>query len=446
MAVRAADWDRGLPTPGIDQIEALVCELVQSLTPDAAAVGRNRGRPPVLPATLLWAGLLVCVLRRAPSQLALWRLLSSRGLWGYPAVPVTDDAVYKRLAHDGPAAMAGLFGGLTQLLSERLTPVAATDLAPFATEVVALDETTLDPVARRLPVLRGAPPGDAQLLPGKLAGVFDIRRQLWRTLVHVPNPQQNEKAGARALVAHLPTGSLILADLGYFGFRWFDELTAAHHFWISRLRAKTSYELLHVFYQDEQTLDALVWLGAHRADRARHAVRLVEFRVGATTHRYLTNVDDPQRLSIAAIARLYARRWDIELAVNLVKTHLGLHLLWSSKPAVILTQIWAVLIIAQVLQALRLLIAHAAGVDPFEVSLPLLITYLPQYAARHADPLAAFLRDAPTLRFIRPSRRVQIRAPAIPAHLLIPRPDGLCLVRTPRYAQRKCRSAPQFAN
>ena len=49
-------------------------------------------------------------------------------------------------------------------------------------------------------------------------------------------------------------------------------------------------------------------------------------------------------------------------------------------------QVWAVLIIAQLLQALRLTIAAGAGVDPFEVSMPLLVQYLPQYAARGINP------------------------------------------------------------
>ncbi|MEA2515984.1 MAG: hypothetical protein QOJ59_5473 [Thermomicrobiales bacterium] len=34
-------------------------------------------------------------------------------------------------------------------------------------------------------------------------------------------------------------------------------------------------------------------------------------------------------------SRLYAQRWDIEMAVKTVKTDLSLHLLWSSMPAVI---------------------------------------------------------------------------------------------------------------
>jgi len=44
---------------------------------------------------------------------------------------------------------------------------------------------------------------------------------------------------------------------------------------VSRLREKTSYQLVHDFWRFEGNIDALIWLGAHRADRAGQLVRLV---------------------------------------------------------------------------------------------------------------------------------------------------------------------------
>ena len=424
------------------QIEAVLVELAADLTPGRP---NGRGRPPILPAAVLWTALALGVLRGAMSQLAIWRLVLETGLWRGGRIVVSDEAVYRRLARaPEPSPMAALFAQMTTLLAARAAPDQP--LAPFAAAVVALDETTLDQVARTLPALRGLPPGDDRLLPGKLAALFDVRRQLFRAVVHLPNPHQNEKAAARGLAATLEPGTLLLADLGYFGFAWFDELTDAGQWWLSRLRAKTSYRVEHVAYQDEATFDGLVWLGAHRADRARHLVRLVRFRVGARTHADLTNVRDPRQLSLAQIAQLYARRWDIELAVKLVKRDLGLHLLWSAKPAVILHQVWATLVIAQILLALRREVAHAARVDDFDVSLSLLIQYLPPYAARHDDPLAAFVADGRLLGFIRPSTRTHARAPVIPPEALIPPPADLPLTQTPRYAGRRCSPATLTAN
>ncbi len=420
----------------IGDIEEFLQRCLEDMEPDHNDKGP--GRPRILPAMALWAGLLVCVLRGFSSQLAVWRLISERGLWFFPRFPVTDQAVYKRLHTAGTKPLEELFEQISNVLAQRFQGAVSDKLAPFAKEVVCIDESTLDAVSRRLPSLRRIPKGDSRLLAGKLSGAFDMRRQQWRTVRFQPNPQQNEKVMARDLVAELPAGTLLVADLGYFGFAWFDWLTDSGYHWLSRLRAKTSYEVVHVFYQRGEVFDGIVWLGAYRADRAKHAVRLVTFRQGGTMRRYITNVRDPHAFPIRSIAEVYARRWDIEMALKLVKQHLKLHLLWSSKQVVILQQIWATLIISQVLQALRLEVAYKAGVDPFDVSIGLLVQYAPQYGYEGRDPVKIFVERGRDLGFIRPSRRTRIHAPTIPDQAILPAPPTLALSRTPRYANRNC--------
>jgi hypothetical protein len=146
---------------------------------------------------------------------------------------------------------------------------------------------------------------------------------------------EREQLHARDLVAGVPAKSLILADLGYFGFAWFDDLTAAGYYWLSRLRARTSWTPLHTFYDQGGITDQLVWLGAYRADGARHAVRLITITRDTTTQRFVTNVCDPLLLPLHTVPALYARRWDVELAYKLLKRELNLRLLWSAKPVVI---------------------------------------------------------------------------------------------------------------
>jgi hypothetical protein len=423
----------------LDLVEGVVSQVVYDLEPDTDDLRHpGRGRPRILPALALWSGVLVCVLRGLGSQRAVWRLLTAHRLWHYPRYPVSDQAVYKRLAADGTGPLETLFAAVGRVLADRLARWRADDLAPFATAVVAIDETTLDQVARTLPGLGAIPKGDDRLLPGKLAALFDLRTQLFRRVEYIADPHQNEKVAARDLLTGLTTGALILADLGYFGFRWFDDLTDRGYWWVSRLRAKTSYTVLHTHYHRGDTFDGIVWLGKYRADRAKHAVRLVEFRHNGHLFRYVTNVLDPHQLPPQELARLYARRWDIELAFKLVKRHLGLHLLWSAKPGVVLQQVWAVLTIAQVVQALRLEIAGEAGVDVFEVSVALLVEYLPLLLADGVDPVAFVVAEGRRLQFIRPSRRTVIQAPAVPTAAVVPRPPDLVLVREPRYAERKC--------
>lgn len=421
----------------ITEIETYLRTMIESMKPLEKRSGQA-GRPRILPAMCLWAGLLVCVLRKQSSQASVWRLLSLNGLWSYPQFPVTDAAVYKRLANSGTAFLTEFFANVSAAIQERIAPYEQSKLAAFATGVYAIDVSTLDKVARKLPELREVKAGDKRLLPGKLAAVFNVRLQQWHHLQHVESPTENDKKSAFGLLATIPAGAMVLADLGYFGFRWFDEMTAQGYWWVSRLRSKTTYVVEHVFYKDGDTFDAIVWLGKYRADKAAHAVRLVTYRRGNTVHRYITNVLDPQQLSLDDCVHLYARRWDIELAFKLIKRELGLHMLWSGKTSVILLQVWAVLIISQILFALRMEIAGRAKVDPFDVSIKLLVEYFPAWSRDGRDVLSIFVKDGRRGGFIRPSRRIRIETPVIRQAEMHPLPAGIELTRKPRYAGKGC--------
>ena len=414
----------------VNSIEAVLREVIGGLEDERSS---RLGRPRVLPALALWAGMLVCVARGFGSQLDLWRLLTKVGVWDFPRFPLKDDAVYKRLKQASRETFHTIFDKVTRLLTMRREPVPAgtEPLAPFAAGVYALDEMTLDAIKKRLPSLRESVEA---VLPGKVTALFDVRAQLWHQVQFQAEAHQNEKVAARGMLEHVPPRSLILADLGYFAFAWFDDLTQAGHYWISRLRAKTSYTIVHTFYQCEGVLDAIVWLGAYRADRAAHAVRLVSFTRNGKTWAYLTNVLDPSQLSLLQISQLYARRWDIEMMFNMLKTHLHLHLLWASHLTVVLHQVFAVFTVAQVILGLRADIAQQAQADVFEVSLDLLIRWLPRFAQDGQDPVKAIVTLGRDMLIIRPSSRITVHAPDPPQSLYTPLPVGIVLTRQPRYA------------
>ena len=420
-------------------IEAFLQKVIKAEEDEAEEPRKEKGRKPILPSLVLWSGMIVAVLRGFKGQLDVWRLVSWDGLWQHSPYKVCDQAVYNRLENGGSQYLRQLFYQVRDGLSERLAPYSQKQIAPFATEVYAIDGSTLDKVARYLPVLRQVPNGDSRLLPGKLVGLFDIRRQQWREMVHLPNPNQNDKTVAGELVQGLAKGSLILADLGFFGFHWFDQLTDWNMWWISRLREKTTYEVIHTFYQDGDLFDGIIWLGKYRADKAAHAVRLVTFTMGKTHFRYITNILDPERLSLHDIAVLYARRWDIELAFKMVKRHLHLHILWSAKQEVILQQVWSVLIIAQILHAFQMEIAGLAQVDPFDVSLDLITRYVPRLTFEGKNPIQMIVDQGRDFGFIRPSRRIRPQTPSVDHLKIVPLPSDTILVRKPRYAQRRCK-------
>jgi len=418
----------------LTELEATVRDLLGE--PSLAPRG-GRGRPWTLPAAVLWSGLLVCVLRGFQQPADLYRLLCVHGFWRMPRYDLTDAAIYHRLETAKPDALAPLLTQVTQAVHERWPTLSCCALAPFATAILAVDHTILDAVLRRRHLLRELPNGDRCLLPGALGCLFDVRRQLWVRLQYLADPQQDLRQDVRSLVAGLAKGTLLLFDLGYFAFWFFDDLTEAGYHFVTRWRQKVTYTVEHCFYEGGSATvrlwDGLIYPGQHRADRAAHPVRMIRIErlVGSRweTYQYVTNVLDPRLLPAWQVAALYQRRWDIEQAFNLVKTHLGLRLLWSSHPKVILHQIYATFILCQVVLSLRNEVAERAQVDLREVSLVLLLRWLPQLAADFPDPIGEFVRGGRRAGYLRPVRGKSWDVPAVderdyvwPAHPPEPRP------------------------
>ena len=428
-----------LPVVSREQVCAQLTEALAVLPSSAGELAQaaperraGRGRPLELQPTHLWLGLLWAVLEGVAGYRALARFLAIHTLGRFAPVSLTDSALVQRLQQAGYEPLQTLFDQLGSWLQAWLSPPAC-ELAPFASHIIALDETKLDAVVRHLPWQRQHRLGDPVLLAGKLAALFDIRAQRWLRVQYVADALRNCKLEALALVADLPWHSLLLFDLGYFSFPWFDYLTERGFYWISRYREKTCYQLLHVYYQQGVILDAIVWLGSDHGARAGRAVRLVRFGDGQHLRMYLTNVRDPLLLPMSDIARLYARRWDIELAFLTIKELFGLHHWWSSQRPLILQQIAVVLLLAQLVQALRLHIAAQANCDPFDVSLPLLVEQLPHLLRARLNPVAWVLTYGKQQHVLRPSSRYHVVAPCIPPEQIIPLPADLVLTRKARY-------------
>jgi hypothetical protein len=409
-------------------------QLLLTMPATATSAPHKRGRPRTLSAWHLSLAVLLCLLHGLQSQLEVWRLIAFYGIGQLPALPLSDQAVYDRLEQDGVSAFQSVFAQLSQWLAQRLAPYENRRLAPFATAVLALDESVLDRVKRWVVWLREVPQGDSRLLPGRLVGLFDVRLQQWVRLDVLLDANADCKVHARAMLRGLAKGSLLLFDVGYFGFPWLDELTQAGYWYLTR------HQIVHVLYQADGVFDALVYLGVHSSDRAGELARLVSFRRGSQQYWYLTNVRDPAVLPIVDIARLYARRWDIELAFRELKEHLQLRLLWSAKLGVIYQQIWASLILAQLVHAYQVELAAQAGVEPFDVSLALLSRHLPRLLLHTADPMGFLVQHGRAMGLIRPSSRRVMQAPVVPLQQINYPPPELLQPRQAHSAHRKCGS------
>lgn len=428
-----------LPIPSQQQLLASLSQGSQALLTPAP----RRGRPATVTGIHLCLAIVVCGLQGFGTQLALWRLICMQAIGPFSAVQVVDQAIYNRLQR-AAGGMELFFEQVSRWMREQLEDWQDRSIAPFAKQVLALDESTLDAVGRWLPELRTLAAGDASLLAGRISALFDVRLQQWVRVEVLQEASANCKQHARSMVADVQAGTLLLFDRGYLSFPWFDELTERAVWWISRYGNRASYQVRQTLYQGDGVLDAIIVLGAYRADRGKYAVRLVQFYHRGQLHRYLTNVLDPQQLSLADIARLYARRWDIELAFGVLKEHLHVGQLWSAKWAVIQVQIWCALLLAQLFHGLQVQLAHQAGVEPFEVSIDLLVQLVPQLLRGGQAPIAYLLRHGRALGVIRPSSRVVIQTPWIePSWVQRPDPEAIKPREQARSARRKYERGPR---
>ncbi len=391
----------------------LTAALAPVLSQEVRSQRRPRGRPRELCESHLWLSLLLSLLGGMRSYQDWWRWLCSTAIGPFQPLALTDDALLKRLRQAGVEPVRQLFCLVSQGLAQSLAGHSSTALAPFASQILALDECTLDRLTRHLPLLRAVPAGDPRLLAGKLVALFNIRTQQWQTVRYVRDALQQGARLSLPLLEQVPIGSLRLFDLGYFNFAWFDYLGERALWFVSRWRTDTTYQLVHTFYRHQEILDALVWLGSRHGSRAGRLCRLVRFGDGEQVRCYVTNVLDPHLLSVRDIAQLYARRWDIELALLTLKEYLNLHHWWSGHPVLIEQQLWLVLILAQVYQAWRVRLAVHEHLEVFDVSLPLLIDYVP-HLIRQGEAIAPWVQaHGKALGLLRANQRFQVQVPRI---------------------------------
>ncbi len=286
--------------------------------------------------TLLW--------RRVPGVCTLTRMLNrERLLWAAPT-PVSQPALSERFltfpAELFERVLTRVLAALPARVARRTRPLPPLGQALQSRfhACYALDGTTLEALFRKLQSLREAP--DAPLA-GHLGVACDLVTHLPAKVWWAEDPATNDKALIPALLRWLHADSLLVFDLGYFAFPFFDQLTAAHCWFVTRLREKTSYTVEQVLINRPHVRDRIVHLGNYAANPSTYPVRLVEVYLGGQWHRYVTNVLDPQRLSVVEVVDVYSWRWHIETAFLLVKRLLDLAYLWVGSLNGVQLQVWA---------------------------------------------------------------------------------------------------------
>jgi hypothetical protein len=139
----------------------------------------KRGKPPELTLPHLCLALLVGVFCGATGFRDIWRWVVVEPLGSFPQLTITDEAVRKAVQRWGPQTFANLYIHLCDALPKVKLSQTTMALATFAREIVAIDESTLDAIHRHQKQLRHLDSSGSARLSGKIAGVWDVRRQRW---------------------------------------------------------------------------------------------------------------------------------------------------------------------------------------------------------------------------------------------------------------------------
>lgn len=176
---------------------------------------------------------------------------------------------------------------------------------------------------------------------------------------------------ARELLGSLKPGMLLLADRAFLGFDLWRAATDTGADLLWRVRANAVLPVVRQF-DDGSYLSEIVASRDYyrRADPIR--VRVVEYALGAeeTVYRLATSILDPQAAPAAELAALYAQRWEIETALDEIKTHQGgpHFVLRSQSPSGVEQEIYGFLLTHHALRSLIHDTAATAEIDPDRVS------------------------------------------------------------------------------
>jgi hypothetical protein len=396
-----------IPLPAVDEVEQ---RLMDVLSPSLLAPRQLERRDPRQPQRcirmrqrLLTLPVIVAIIvslvwRRVPSIAEVQKILTREGLLGMVPLQVSPQAITKRLDVLPAAVMGQLFAEVcTRVQAQSPPPLPHPRWAPVRERFPLLaigDGSTLEALRKKTAVLRER---TGLVLAGKMMVLVEAfsHRPLWQ--VYTEDAAANDKRFAAEILAALPVGGLLVFDLGFFSFLWFDDFTAQQKFFVTRMREKTAYRTVQMLSQGLAYRDEIIQVGQYRSNPCMHPLRMVSVLWQGAWYRYLTNVLDPQALSPRQVCELYRRRWRIEEAFALTKRVLDLAYVWTGSSNAVQLQIYATLIFYAVLLTICQQVAQVLG-EPLErISVEMVFRAFYHYSRAvqrgESDDLVAFLAE-----------------------------------------------------
>lgn len=373
-----------MPAPAIETLETELrrCVEPEHFNPIQSyhQIPEKLRRDRLLTLPVMLALVLGLVYRKLPSLGELLRVLNQEGLLWVKPMKVSKQALSKRLMQMPARLFESVFEQVMIEIRQRPSPGATVPgweaLNQRFPVVWVADGSTLEELRHSLKLLRDK----GTVLAGRMMMVVELFTHRPVASWYTSNAAANDKQWLDALLTRFPVGGLLIVDLGFFKFAWFDAFSEAHKYFVTRQREKTAFEVKQVLSSGSHYRDEVIVMGKYRSNPCRHPLRLVSVLWGKTWYRYLTNVMDPTHLSAQQVCDLYRRRWRIEDAFAVTKRLLGLAYLWGSDSNGVQIQIYATWILYAVLNDLCAQVAIALRQPLEKISIEMVFRGLYHFA------------------------------------------------------------------
>ncbi len=413
-AIRVAQ-SKHVPAPPLARpVAERLAELVHPATYAQMDYYHRLGlRDRLLNLPVMVALVISMIWQQVGSACEMVRLLAEEGfLWVSP-MPVTQQALSLRLLNF-PAVL------FERVLTDILPQVQARwqeRTRPLPPEVewaqqhfgrlLIFDGSTLDSLLRKLKALREQPEAP---LAGRIGALLDLGSRLPVQIWYEADPHAHDHRFLVGLVESLRARDLLVFDMGFLDFGFFDLLTDRLVAFITRPHSNTAFQVVQVLQRSAVVHDQIVRLGSSAQSSCVHLIRLIEVMYQGRWYRYLTNVLDPNLLPAEVVVALYRRRWRVEDAFLIVKRLLGLAYLWVGSENGIQLQVWATWLLYAMLVDLSDAVADELNVPFDAISVEMVFRGLYHYTYAYqrgevSDPVAYLAAKSRTLAIIKRKRK-----------------------------------------
>jgi hypothetical protein len=175
-------------------------------------------------------------------------VLAQDGLLWVSPLQVSEQAIAKRLDTLPAQALAAVFTDVSARLQLQPPPQLPhlerwMEVRARFAQIAMVDGSTLEAIRKKTETLQAQP---GLVLAGRVMMMVEAftHRPLWQ--LYTEDAAANDKRFTPEILRALPERGLLIFDLGFFSFLWFDDFTEQHKYFVTRLRQNTAYRTTHV--------------------------------------------------------------------------------------------------------------------------------------------------------------------------------------------------------